>query len=136
MDGENLQPSAGAAAEWVAGLHDWVENVLPGDRFGDWSAKLVVVVTTAAVAWLAHFVTLRLTLAIIRKMAARTRTQWDDRLVERRVFDRLAWLVPAVIVYLAAPVFAEPFISGLAVDEVLMRLTTAWMVLVLSLIHI
>ena len=130
MDGANLKPSVGAAADWVAGLHDWVENVLPGDRFGDWSAKLVVVVATAAVACLAHFVTLRLTLAIIRKMAARTRTQWDDRLVERRVFDRLAWLVPAVIVYLAAPVFAEPFISGLAVDEALMKLTTAWMVLV------
>ena len=130
MDGADLRPTIGAAAEWVADLHNGIENVLPGDRFGGWSAKLVVVVATAAIAWLAYFVTLRLTLAIIRKMVVRTRTQWDDRLVERGVFDRLAWLVPAAIVYVAAPLFADPFVAGLALDEALMRLTTTWMVLV------
>ena len=108
----------------------WLERVLPGDRFGVWAAKLTVVAVVVAVAWLAYYITLHLTLAIIRKMAARTRTKWDDQLVERGFFDRLAWLVPAVIFYLAAPVFAEPFVSSLALDVVLMRLTTAWLIVV------
>jgi miniconductance mechanosensitive channel len=123
-------PTSGTAAEWVTGLLGWLERVLPGDRFGVWAAKLTVVAVVVAVAWLAYYITLHLTLAIIRKMAARTRTKWDDQLVERGFFDRLAWLVPAVIFYLAAPVFAEPFVSSLALDVVLMRLTTAWLIVV------
>ncbi|MFP6701061.1 MAG: hypothetical protein VB861_04905, partial [Planctomycetaceae bacterium] len=123
-------PTNGAAAEWVTGLLGWLERVLPGDRFGVWAAKLTVVAVIVAVAWLAYYITLHLTLAIIRKMAARTRTKWDDQLVERGFFDRLAWLVPAVIFYLAAPVFAEPFVSNLALDVVLMRLTTVWLIVV------
>ena len=123
-------PKNGAAAEWVTGLMGWLERVLPGDRFGVWAAKLTVVAVIVAVAWLAYYITLHLTLAIIRKMAARTRTKWDDQLVERGFFDRLVWLVPAVILYLAAPVFAEPFVSNLALDVVLMRLTTVWLIVV------
>ena len=131
MDGARSRPTIGAAAEWVTGLHGWLESVLPGDRFGAWTAKLAVVVVTVAVAWLAYLVTRNVMLAIIRKMAARTRTRWDDQLVERGFFDRLAWLVPAVIIYLAAPLFAEPFLSSLALDVVLMRLATAWLAVVI-----
>jgi miniconductance mechanosensitive channel len=131
MEQTNPQPTIGKAAEWATGLHDWLEAVLPGDRFGTWTSKLAVVAVTVAVAWLAHFITRNLTLAVIRKMAARTRTRWDDQLVERGFFDRLAWLVPAVIVYLAAPMYAEPFVGSLALDVVLMRLTTAWLVVVI-----
>ena len=131
MEHTNPRPMIGTAAEWVTGLHDWLEAVLPGDRFGSWTAKLAVVVVTVAVAWLAFFITRHVTLAIIRKMAARTRTRWDDQLVERGFFDRLAWLVPAVIIYLAAPLYAEPFLSSMALDVVLMRLATAWLVVVI-----
>ncbi len=130
MDGAELEPRADAASEWVRGLYSWLETVLPGERFGVWTAKLVVVLVTVAVAWLAYAVSRRLLLAVIGRMAARTRTQWDDRLIARGFFDRMSRLVPAVIIFLAAPLFADPFLSSLALDEVLKRLATAWLVVV------
>ena len=131
MEQTNPRLMIGAAAEWVTGLHDWLEAVLPGDHFGAWTAKLAVVAVTVAVAWLAFLITRNVTLAVIRKMASRTRTRWDDRLVERGFFDRLAWLVPAVIIYLAAPLYADPFAGSLALDVVLMRMAAAWLVVVI-----
>jgi len=118
------------SAEWVIELHGWLETVLPGDRFGGWTARLAVVLVTVAVAWLTYALTRRLLLAVVGRMAKRTRTQWDDRLIARGFFDRLSRLVPAVIIYLAAPLFADPFLSSLALDEVLKRLATAWLVVV------
>ena len=41
----------------------------------------------------------RLLLAAVRVIAARTRSEWDDALVEQKVFDRLAQVVPAIILY-------------------------------------
>lgn len=41
----------------------------------------------------------RLLLTAVRLIAARTRSEWDDALVEQKVFDRLAQVVPAIILY-------------------------------------
>jgi hypothetical protein len=32
-------------------------------------------------------------------MASRTRSTWDDRLMERKIFSRLAHAIPGAIVY-------------------------------------
>ena len=41
----------------------------------------------------------RLLLAAVRAVATRTRFEWDDALVEHKAFDRLAQVVPAIVVY-------------------------------------
>ena len=52
---------------------------------------------------LGAFVVYRITLAVLRnglrRIAARTESTWDDRVIERRVLARLARAVPAVILY-------------------------------------
>ncbi|MEJ2204261.1 MAG: mechanosensitive ion channel [Gemmatimonadota bacterium] len=51
------------------------------------------------VAWVADVVARRFFLGLVRRIAARTRSTWDDRLVERKVFTRLAHVAPAVVAY-------------------------------------
>jgi len=36
---------------------------------------------------------------VVRRIAKRTASTWDDRLIERKVFTRIAHVVPALIVY-------------------------------------
>jgi miniconductance mechanosensitive channel len=50
-------------------------------------------------AWVADWMTIRVFHGAIRRVAARTKSTWDDRIIERRVFARLAHAVPAVIIY-------------------------------------
>ena len=62
-------------------------------------AALLCMVLIVMVAWLAHFITRKIFLAIVQRIARRTKTTWDDILIENKVFKGLAHLVPAFIMY-------------------------------------
>ena len=61
--------------------------------------QLVYVCVLAAVAIAVYAVSHGLLAAAVRGWAKRTRTLWDDALVEQKVFGRLAHLPPALVVY-------------------------------------
>lgn len=58
-------------------------------------------------AWLANIAAKRVILAAVRKFAERTTTDWDDKLVERKVFQTLSHLAPALVLYSLAPTVLE-----------------------------
>jgi miniconductance mechanosensitive channel len=58
-------------------------------------------------AWLALVVFRFITLKTVRKVARRTKTEWDDILIQRKVFHSLAHLVPAFILHYSVG-FASP----------------------------
>ncbi len=82
------------------------------------------------VAILADLVAKRLLLAAIRAVATRTRSDWDDALVEHKVFGRLAQIIPAIIV--SAGVELVPGLRE--TDEAVVRnVAGAYMILVIIL---
>ncbi len=50
-------------------------------------------------AWLADMITKKTLLSIISKIAAKSKTIWDDILVEKKFFHRLAHFIPILVVY-------------------------------------
>ena len=58
---------------------------------------------------LANFVAKRLILAVVKSLVSRTRTTWDDTLVERRVFSKLSHLAPALVLYTGMPLALEGY---------------------------
>jgi len=63
---------------------------------------------------LAYFVAKKLLVGLMNRLVSKTRTELDDVLVDNRVFDRLAHLVPAVVIYRFTPlaVGPHPFIES------------------------
>ncbi|KPK87385.1 MAG: mechanosensitive ion channel protein MscS [Bacteroides sp. SM23_62_1] len=82
-------------------------------------------------ALLADFLTKRILVQSIRRIVARTKVKWDDILIKRRVFIRLAHLVPALILYYSAGfILADyPVIENFAIG-----LIKIYMILVVLLI--
>ncbi|MEN8117878.1 MAG: mechanosensitive ion channel domain-containing protein [Bacteroidota bacterium] len=72
-------------------------------------SALVCIVLIVFVAWLAHFITRKIFLRIVARIARRTKTQWDDILIKNKVFKGLAHLVPAFIILYTAD-FSYPSI--------------------------
>jgi len=62
----------------------------------------VAAVITVVAAYLANLIAKRLMLRAIRNVAKRTKTAWDDMLVQRGVFNRLSHLAPALVIYALA----------------------------------
>ena len=72
----------------------------------------------------------RLLVGTVRAFAKRSRVTWDDALVTHHVFDRLAQVVPALIVFIGIP-----FIPGLpdGVVQLMRNVAMGYMVLMLTL---
>jgi miniconductance mechanosensitive channel len=50
-------------------------------------------------AWLADIVTKRIIIVVISRMVAKTKTVWDDILLEKNVLNKLAHLAPALVLW-------------------------------------
>ena len=80
------------------------------------SASLLLAALVGLVAWLCGRLGHSLLIRVIKRLVQKTETRWDDAFLEAKVFLRAAALIPAVIVYVSAPLFplAEGWIQRLA----------------------
>jgi len=79
-------------------------------------------------AWLANFISKRVLLRAVGSLIDRSKAQWDDALIEHKVFHRLARLAPALVVYAAGPLLF-PAEEQESYQQAMQRLATAWMYL-------
>ncbi|MCU4157564.1 mechanosensitive ion channel [Carboxylicivirga sp. A043] len=64
---------------------------------------------TLTACWLANLITKKYIATLIKKVIQKTKSKYDDLLLDRNVFDRLANLVPAIIIYSMIGVIFEAF---------------------------
>ncbi len=60
---------------------------------------LIIILGIILLAWLSYLITKKLLVSIITKFIKRTKTDWDDLLLKRKVLTRISHLAPAIIVY-------------------------------------
>ena len=65
-----------------------------------WARAVGGVLALTVLAWAANLVTRRVFLGLVQRVASRTRSTWDDRLIERQVFHKLANVAPALVTYI------------------------------------
>ncbi len=105
-----------------------IENLL--ERLPPGLADVALIIALLAIAVVADLIAKRILLRSLRAVTRRTQVTWDDALVERNVFGRLAQLVPALIIFSGLR-----FIPGLPdqLAALVANVTVAYMVLMLTL---
>lgn len=94
--------------DWINVIHDWLAERFFSGKLADWEAMLIIIAGTLILAVVLHVIA-RLVIGIVVKFVVRrTTTTWDDILVDQKLFSRAAHLVPAIVVYLLAPLFISP----------------------------
>ena len=56
----------------------------------DWVIQAGLLAILAVVAWSADWIAARVITGVVRRLAARTKSTWDDRVIEHRVFSRIS----------------------------------------------
>jgi len=87
-------------------------------RFGPDTAELLAYGAVSLIIILcsiiANFVAKKILLRVLTFYITRNRFTWDDKILERKVFQKLSHIVPAVIIYYASHVYdAYPFVQQL-----------------------
>ncbi len=91
-------------------LLELIREIEPVASLAKPAATLAILLLIAAIAWVGHFITRKLFIRIVSRIARKTKTTWDDILVKRKLFNGLAHLVPAIIIHATAG-FAYPDIQ-------------------------
>ena len=79
---------------------------------------------------IAHFVAKRYILSMLTIIISRSKTNWDDAILRRKVLKRLAYLAPAIVIYVLAPVALADLESTIALVR---SATLIYMIIILML---
>jgi len=95
-----------------------------------WAPATAGLFLLALVAWFADLAVKHTVLAIVTRLARRTEATWDDALIESKVFNRLAWLMPVLVVH-----YGIGLVPGISegVENVIRNVATAWTALAVAL---
>ena len=114
----------GATIESLRSLLDWLRAQFEHSGIDAvWAGLLVNLIgglLLVFLSWLAYLVAKRGVLRAIRFLSSKTSSDWDDILIEHKVFARLSNVAPALVAHVLAPVvFAgveslAGFVQGLA----------------------
>lgn len=113
---------------------NWYNELLSGTGLSDRLVVIIenttIVIITIALAALADYILKKIIISSITRLAKRSKNDWDDVFVKQKVFNRLAHLAPALIVYYSLQFIFE----AAGVVKFLGNITQAYMVLVVLLV--
>jgi len=87
----------------IESIQEWLTQFNLGIETSGWPIRLAVAAAILLLSLVALKITRGIFNSLLKRLAGRTRTHWDNYLVGRNVFAHLALLVPALIVHFSLP---------------------------------
>lgn len=88
---------------------NWIINQGLDLFTADILARSLIFVLIILVSLIAFWLTKHFILKGLTAIISRTETQWDDMLLKEKVFNRIAWLAPAVVLYMSISIPFEGY---------------------------
>ena len=95
------------------------------------ASKTVLIAGVILIGFIVNLIAKKIILSVIIKIVRKTRTKWDDILVEQGLFNRLAHITPILVLYFAVPLI---FPSADAVSGLIQRFILAYMIIVVLMV--
>jgi miniconductance mechanosensitive channel len=88
-------------------IREWLNNCLINWGLIEEKANafdnIIILLVIVILVYIADYMLRVIVLGIFKRMAARTKNEWDDLIVDRKVIDKLIHVVPAVLIYILLP---------------------------------
>ena len=88
----------------------------------------IALAAISIIAFLADYLTKKIILSTLIRFAKKSKTEWDDYLIERKVFHKFAHMAPAIVVYFMIPIALEDIAP--VYIKVIQTITNCYMILV------
>lgn len=112
-------------------IENWIDALLISSGVSESIAiylrLFILLVLLVLIAGTAYLITKKVIIHYIYKFVRKSPVKWDDLLAEKRVFDHVAHIIPAIIVRIMAPAIFSDFSQLLPVIE---KLTDSYLVIV------
>jgi len=113
-------------------ISDFLQSLGFGDVFVDYTENIILLIIVISLAFLADFVSKKIILSILHRIVKRSKTDWDDIILEKNVFNRLSHLAPAFVIYYLNPYIFDNNTSTWV--EIIQTATKVYMAIVFNLV--
>ncbi|MCY1634370.1 mechanosensitive ion channel family protein [Marinifilum sp. D737] len=83
-------------------LKNWLINEGISEYWAALLQSVIAAVVVILIAWLSDYIAKKILIAFITRVVRKTKTHWDDILLERKVFNKISHFAPAIIIYSSA----------------------------------
>ncbi len=84
-------------------IAEWLMQMGMAAQYAGWTKNLIIFTLMIGLAFLLDRFGKSMLIRTVTRIARKTETQWDNMIINRRVFHRLAPLLPAIVIYLLLP---------------------------------
>jgi len=103
-------------------IKDWLIGLGLGEATAAFGVRILAIVVMLVMACIAYIITKRLLLRVVKSFVERSKTIWDDILLERKVFNRLSYLAPALVIYGMAPFVLSGSLAAIATLQLAVKI--------------
>ncbi|MBE0641424.1 MAG: mechanosensitive ion channel, partial [Bacteroidales bacterium] len=98
-------------------INNWLQQTGMNPELSGVLRFVILIIGIVVLGWLMDFISRKIILRVLKMITRKTKTIWDDILLERRVFNKLSHLVPALVVYMVAPAALENYPVWLKITQ-------------------
>jgi len=96
-------------------LLTWLESFGIIPHFAILLQSIIVFIILVLLAIISDFIARKIILSLIAKMVKKTKTEWDDILLKRNVFNKISHFAPAIIIYMSAGLINHQGLSNFVI---------------------
>ncbi|MFZ4400331.1 MAG: mechanosensitive ion channel family protein [Bacteroidales bacterium] len=98
-------------------IHDWLIQIGFNESYTLLLKGVIIVFAILLLSLIVFYLTRIIIVKVLHEIAKRTETTWDDIMVERRVFHRLAYIAPAIIIHELMPSMLKDYITWIVLFQ-------------------
>ncbi len=119
--------------ELKTGLEQWFQNLGFNNLWADFFCDTTLLFGILVLSYIANFITKKIILAVLKKFVEKTKTNWDDIMLKRKVFTRLSQLLPILIIYYGIPhLFQDAPSFILLIHKLIILYLVFWFALIID----
>lgn len=87
--------------------HNWLKELGLNDTWIEYLTLGIDIIIVLGLSWLVDFIARKIILRVVGRYVRKSKNQYDDILLEKRVFRSLAHLLPALVIYYSLPLLFD-----------------------------
>ncbi|MFP4460225.1 MAG: mechanosensitive ion channel family protein [Candidatus Zixiibacteriota bacterium] len=100
----------------------WWSNLTTSENMINIGYKLLAIAGVIGLSWIVYLIARRILMRAVSHFVEKSKTNWDNILLDNRFFHYMCYFAPAVVIYLAAPLVFEEGTTGLDFMQLFARL--------------
>lgn len=98
-------------------LETWLNSIGLNPQVSDILKFVILILAIGLLSYLVDKIAKLIILRVLRILTRRTKTFWDDILYERKVFNQLSQIAPALVIYMLAPAALKEYPMWLTIIQ-------------------